>query len=98
MNAAPGALCRQAIEGLIKEVLPLILKMMPMHLLDKFRMNIVGSNVVPEYLLKLFAKNKGYVVFHGQLPDNEVSSALISVICNSFVAQLTIRFLGRAVI
>lgn len=71
MNHLPN---RQAIEGLIKEVLPIVLKMMPAHLIERFKMHIVGSNVVPDYLLKLFSQNKGYVVFHGQLSDNELFS------------------------
>lgn len=45
---------------------------MPSKVLETFRMHIVGSNVLPPSLKKLFEENKNFVTFHGQLSDEKV--------------------------
>ena len=64
--------CRQAIETVIKDVLPQILKLMPEHLLETFRINVVGANVVPDDIRQLLEEHSDYVEFHGHLSDEQV--------------------------
>lgn len=53
-------------------MLPVVLRTMPSKALETFRMNIVGSNVLPANLRRLFEENKNFVVFHGQVSDEKV--------------------------
>ena len=66
---------RQAAETLIRDVLPWTLRMLPEGLLEKFRLHIVGANVVSEELKDLFRRNRNFVKFHGHLNDTQVGQA-----------------------
>lgn len=64
--------CSQAIETLLMQVLPHVLKILPDEYHHDFMIHVVGANVVPEDLRKLIDKHKDYVTFHGYMPDDEV--------------------------
>ena len=51
--------------------------MLPEGLLEKFRLHIVGANVVSEELKDLFRRNRSFVKFHGHLNDTQVGGSAV---------------------
>lgn len=71
----PTCARRQAVEVLIREVMPNLVELLPEEAAQGFMLHVVGANVVPDNLKRLFEQNKDTVQFHGYLPDDQVRSA-----------------------
>lgn len=63
------------MEVLIREVMPNLVELLPEEAAQGFMLHVVGANVVPDNLKRLFEQNKDTVQFHGYLPDDQVRSA-----------------------
>jgi hypothetical protein len=74
---------RMSVESLIKDVLPLVLKLMPENLAEGFKIHIAGPKSVPPDLQALFDGNQKYVVFHGQVSREEVRMWRLSSLSSS---------------
>lgn len=62
---------QQAVTHLLHDVLPIILKHLPVAALDDFKINIVGgTNEVPPKLQKLFDEASPHVQYHGWLSED----------------------------
>jgi hypothetical protein len=62
------------VEVLVREVLPAVLELLPEDLQPSFVLHVVGSNIVPEGLRQLFYEHRERVIFHGNLPDEQVGA------------------------
>lgn len=70
-----ATLCRQAAEVLVREIVPRVRALLPEPARQSFRLHVVGSNMVPDSLLQLFAQHEDAVTFHGYLTDDQVGWA-----------------------
>jgi hypothetical protein len=59
----------QAVEHLLKEVLPIIKNLLTPEEVEEFRVHIVGSNQVPESIRPIVEQKNSGVLFHGWLSD-----------------------------
>ena len=75
-----AAFCRrQALETLVLDVLPSLLRLLPWRERWRLRLHVVASGTVPKPLLSLLRQHSSQVVFHGYLPDEEVSGSHLLV-------------------
>ncbi len=65
------------METLVLDVLPRLLRLLPWRERWRLRLHVVASGMVPKPLLSLLRQQSAHVVFHGYLPDDEVSSIYI---------------------
>ena len=65
--------CRQAVEVLIRDVLPNVLDLIPEDLEAGFKLHIAaGAGRVPDSLAALLQQNKEVVTVHGHLTEEQV--------------------------
>ncbi len=64
--------CRQAVEVLVRDVLPSVLDLIPEDLEPGFKLHVAGGSRVPDGLAALLQQNKEAVTVHVHLTEEQV--------------------------